>query len=203
MSTDPSTEEPTEAVSPTEEPTADPQPAEVEAVPFDLGDATLVQADYVPERVREMPVRLNGMMAVPPAGDNLPLAVIIHGSHGSGCPSPDGVTEGCPCPGEERLLRHTTVRRLLCARPAFPSYHISKVHATKVYPTLSGNARSIKLPIRNQRLSRHVSQEFRLGLVSPIGQDGHMDGHERTSKWTLFRPKWTRMDTNSGHQLHK
>ena len=101
------TEEPTEAALPTEEPTeqptAEPQPAEVEAIPIDLGDAALVQADYVPERVREMPVRLNGMMAAPPAGDNLPLAVIIHGSHGSGCPSPDGVTEDWPCPEEENL----------------------------------------------------------------------------------------------------
>ena len=97
------TAEPTEAALPTEEPTAEPQPAEVEAIPFDLGDAALVQADYVPERVREMPVRLNGMMAAPAAGDNLPLAVIIHGSHGSGCPSPDGVTEDWPCPGEESL----------------------------------------------------------------------------------------------------
>ena len=63
----------------------------------------------------------------------------------------------------------------------------------------SGIARSIQLPIRNQRHRRHVSQEFRLGLVSPIGQDGHMDGYERTSKWTLFRPEWTRVDTKSGH----
>ena len=48
----------------------------------------------------------------------------------------------CLSPSDAPLLRHTTVRRLLCARPAFPSYHISKVHATKVYPTLFGNARS-------------------------------------------------------------
>ena len=105
------TEEPTAEVVPTEEPTAEPtveptaepQPAAVEAVPFDLGDAALVQADFVPERVREMPVRLDGMIAVPPEGDSLPLAVLIHGSHGSGCPSPDGVTEEWPCPGEESL----------------------------------------------------------------------------------------------------
>ena len=53
--------------------------------------------------IRDIPIRLEGMIAVPPVGDNLPIAVVIHGSHGSGCPSPDGYSEDWPCPDEESL----------------------------------------------------------------------------------------------------
>ena len=123
------TEEPT--MEPTEEPTTEPQPAEIEVVPFDLGDATLVQADFVPERAREMPVRLSGMIAVPPEGDTLPLAVLVHGSHGSGCSSPDGVTEGWPCPDEETL--HYEGFAYLLEALAHRGYVAISVNANPIY----------------------------------------------------------------------
>jgi dienelactone hydrolase len=148
--TDEPTEEPTEVIVPTEppttEPTAEPQPAEVEAVPFDLGDATLVQAEFVPERVREMPVRLEGMVAVPPEGDNLPLAVIVHGSHGSGCPSPDGVTEGWPCPDEER--RHYEGFAYLLQALAERGYVALAINANPLYVMAYGEANtSMRAPV--------------------------------------------------------
>ena len=93
-------------------------------------------------------------------------------------------------------------KRSLLQYPVLSTHQNHKLECTAlglIPSSTPHNARSIQLPIRNQRHRRHVSQEFGLGLVSPIGQDGHMDGHERTSKWTPFRPKWTRMDTNSGH----
>jgi heat shock protein HslJ len=71
------------------------------AVPFDLGDAVVVQDWVSIDSMRNLPVRLNGMIAIPPTGDNRPLAVIIHGSHGTGCRSTDGINEKWPCPDIE------------------------------------------------------------------------------------------------------
>ncbi|MDX1418215.1 MAG: hypothetical protein R3293_28705, partial [Candidatus Promineifilaceae bacterium] len=108
------TAEPAKEVEPTEEPAAEAseEPTEEAAdepgeemagtavVPFDLGQFTLLQ-DGVPEQLREMPVELQGLIAVPPEGDNLPLAVVIHGSHGVGCPVVDDFFQEWPCPEHE------------------------------------------------------------------------------------------------------
>jgi dienelactone hydrolase len=68
---------------------------------FDFGAATLDQ-DWVSDgKARSMPVRLVGLIAAPPAGEDLPVAVIIHGSHGVGCTSRDGLTVDWPCPATE------------------------------------------------------------------------------------------------------
>ena len=135
VATEESVVEPTEAAvtpePPAAEPTTELQPAEVEAVPFDLGDAILVQAEFVPEAARQMPVRLDGMIAVPPTGDNLPIAVIIHGSHGSGCSSPDGVTEGWPCPDEEK--RHYEGFAYLLEALARRGYVALAINANPIY----------------------------------------------------------------------
>lgn len=72
------------------------------AVPFDLGETNLEQTWVANENLRTMPVRLEGMIAVPTTGDNLPLAILIHGSHGVGCPSDEqGLTQEWPCPETE------------------------------------------------------------------------------------------------------
>ena len=75
----------------------------VSAVPFDLGEAVLAEDWVVNEKLRDLPVRLTGLIAAPPTGEYLPLAIIIHGSHGTGCSAPDGVNERWPCPA--RVLR--------------------------------------------------------------------------------------------------
>ena len=103
----------------------------IKAVPFDLGDSMIAQPWASLEEFRNMPVRLNGLIAVPPTGDSLPIAIIIHGSHDVGCPSPDGYTATWPCPGEEipnyqgfaylieALAEHGYVAVSLNANPAY------------------------------------------------------------------------------------
>jgi len=106
---------------------------EKKAVPFDLGDSMIAQPWASLEEFRNMPVQLNGLIAVPPTGDNLPIAVILHGSHDIGCPSLDGYTATWPCPGEEipnyqgfaylieALAEHGYVAVSLNANPAYVS----------------------------------------------------------------------------------
>ena len=129
-----STAAPQEA--PTAAPTAAPAVAEISAVPFDLGDAVLMQDQTVPERLREMPVRLTGMIAAPPTGDNLPIAVVIHGSHGSGCASADGVTEDWPCPESEK--RHFEGFAYLLEALARQGYVALAINANPVYAMAYG-----------------------------------------------------------------
>ena len=66
-----------------------------------LGEAVVAQNWVSNESMRNLPVRLNGLIAVPLTGTNHPLAVIIHGSHGTGCRSTDGINEKWPCPDIE------------------------------------------------------------------------------------------------------
>ena len=112
---------------------------------FDLGDATLVQADYVNESVRQMPVHLNGLIAVPPKGENLPLAVVIHGSHGSGCASDDGMTENWPCPEQEK--RHFEGFTYLLEALANKGYAAVAINANAAYVNAFGEANTaMRLP---------------------------------------------------------
>lgn len=105
----------------------------IKAVPFDLGESMIAQPWASLEEFRNMPNRLKGLIAVPPTGENLPIAIIIHGSHEIGCPSPDGYTATWPCPGEEipnyqgfahlleALAEHGYVAVSLNANPAYVS----------------------------------------------------------------------------------
>ena len=71
------------------------------AVEYNLGDATITQ-DRFPEdsRFRNMPVRLNGVIAIPEGdGGPYPVAVILHGTH-PGCPVM-GDIDPWPCDPEE------------------------------------------------------------------------------------------------------
>jgi dienelactone hydrolase len=74
------------------------------AVAYNLGDAVLVQSQF-PEgnRFRNMPVRLNGLIAAPAGqGGPHPVVVILHGTH-PGCPMGEGEADLWPCaPEEER-----------------------------------------------------------------------------------------------------
>ena len=92
-------------------PSANPAPAATQpraealnpppAVEYNLGDATLVQERFPEDsRFRNMPVRLNGVIAVP-QGDSgpHPVAVILHGTH-PGCPVM-GDIDPWPCDPEE------------------------------------------------------------------------------------------------------
>ena len=118
----------------------------VAAVPFDLGDAVLVQTGAVNESMREMPIRLNGLIAAPPTGKNLPIAVIIHGSHGSGCSSSDGMTESWPCPDKE--TPHYEGFAYLVEALAARGYVAVSINANPAYVMAYGEARpNMRLPI--------------------------------------------------------
>ena len=71
------------------------------AVDYDLGEATVVQERFPEDsRFRNMPVRLNGLLAVPDEGDGpFPVVVIIHGTH-PGCPEDAMGVDRWPCDPE-------------------------------------------------------------------------------------------------------
>ena len=77
-------------------------PASPKVVEYNLGDATIIQSHFPEDsRFRHMPVRLNGVIAVPPGSGGLyPVVVILHGTH-AGCPIPDGdMVDRWPCAPE-------------------------------------------------------------------------------------------------------
>ena len=76
------------------------------------------------------------MIAAPPTGDNLPIAVVIHGSHGSGCASTDGVTEAWPCPESEK--RHFEGFAYLLEALARQGYVAIAINANPVYAMAYG-----------------------------------------------------------------
>ena len=106
--TDEPAAEPTAA--PTAEPTAEPaEPAEPEGPPlpagvfYDLGEAIITQERFPEDsRFRQMPVRLNGVMAVPESGQGpFPVVVILHGTH-PGCPVNEAGVDAWPCGDDEQ-----------------------------------------------------------------------------------------------------
>ena len=91
-----------ETSAPTVEPQALPDPGDVPpAVDYNLGEATIVQERFPEgERFRTMPVRLNGLIAVPPGdGGPHPVVVILHGNH-HGCPTDEMGVDRWPCDPE-------------------------------------------------------------------------------------------------------
>jgi dienelactone hydrolase len=84
-------------------PVATSPPRAPQAVEYNLGDATITQARFPEDsRFRNMPVRLNGVIAVPDEGAGpFPVVLILHGTH-LGCPEIDHV-DRWPCdPADER-----------------------------------------------------------------------------------------------------
>ncbi|MFN8471133.1 MAG: hypothetical protein U0822_02840 [Anaerolineae bacterium] len=74
------------------------------AVEYNLGDTTIVQSNFPPDsRFRNMPVRLNGLIAVPQGkGGPYPVVLIMHGNH-PGCPVDAAGVDRWPCsPDQEQ-----------------------------------------------------------------------------------------------------
>jgi dienelactone hydrolase len=78
---------PSQPAAPTAQPLKTAAPGDLPpAVEYNLGDATIIQERFPEEsRFRNMPVRLNGIIAAPEGGGPHPVVVIFHGSH-HGCP---------------------------------------------------------------------------------------------------------------------
>ena len=67
------------------------------AVEYNLGDATIIQERFPEDsRFRNMPVRLNGVIAAPEAGGPYPVVLILHGTH-PGCPEVEHGVDRWPC----------------------------------------------------------------------------------------------------------
>ena len=68
------------------------------AVEYNLGETTILQQRFPEEsRFRQMPVRLNGLIAAPTAGQGpFPVVMIIHGTH-PGCPLDEMGVDRWPC----------------------------------------------------------------------------------------------------------
>ncbi len=78
------------------------QPAQIapEPVAYDLGEAAIIQERFpVDSRFREMPVRLNGVIAAPTDGGPYPVVLILHGTH-PGCPETEHGIDRWPCDPE-------------------------------------------------------------------------------------------------------
>ena len=124
----------------------DPAGSQFAAVPFDLGEAVVAQDWVANEKFRNLPVRLNGLIAAPPTGENLPIAIIIHGSHGTGCSAPDGVNERWPCP--DRELRHYEGFAYLLEALAQRGYVAVSINANPAYVmAYGGSSPNRRLPI--------------------------------------------------------
>ena len=94
---------------------------------YDLGESTVIQANFATDsRFRQMPVRLNGVIAAPaPDGVTHPVAVILHGTH-PGCPLDDAGVDRWPCDpaveqrnyaGFEYLVRELAARGYVALAP--------------------------------------------------------------------------------------
>ena len=135
----------------------------IKAVPFDLGESMIAQPWASLEEFRNMPVRLNGLIAVPPTGDNLPVAIIIHGSHDTGCPSPDGYTATWLCPGQE-IPNYQGFAYLIEAL-AEQGYVAFSLNANPAYVSAYGQ------PAANQRLPLLLDQYLAKIAAASKGED--------------------------------
>ena len=91
-----------EAAETSQAPTATEEASLPVAVEYNLGDTTITQSTFPEDsRFRNMPVRLNGIIAVPDGdGGPYPVVIILHGNH-PGCPVPEGDTvDRWPCDPE-------------------------------------------------------------------------------------------------------
>ncbi len=135
----------------------------IKAVPFDLGESLITQSWASLEEFSNMPVRLNGLIAVPPTGESLPIAIIIHGSHDIGCPSPDGYTATWPCPGEE-IPNYQGFAYLIEAL-AEHGYVAVSLNANPAYVAAYGQ------PAANQRLPLLLDQDLAKIAAASKGED--------------------------------
>ncbi|MBE2183526.1 MAG: hypothetical protein IAE89_08890 [Anaerolineae bacterium] len=69
-------------------------------IEYDLGETTIVQSRFPEDsRFHNMPIRLNGIIAVPEDDAPHPVVIILHGSH-PGCPENESGVDVWPCAPE-------------------------------------------------------------------------------------------------------
>jgi dienelactone hydrolase len=131
------------------------------AVEYNLGETTITQARFPEDsRFRHMPVRLNGVIAVPDGSGPFPVVVILHGTH-PGCPEIDHV-DRWPCdPADER--------------PNYQGFgYLAQDLAAKGYVALSININAENTfgfgePTPGERLKQVVDQHLRALATAAAG----------------------------------
>lgn len=88
------------------------------AVEYNLGDAVIIQDRFPADsRFREMPVRLNGVIAAPTTDRPAPVVLILHGTH-PGCPETDHGLDRWPCDPEVERANYRGFSYLVSALAA-------------------------------------------------------------------------------------
>ena len=170
-------------------------PTTVTAVPFDLGESILAQPWISQEKARNLPIRLSGLIAAPPTGENLPIVIVMHGSHGSGCSSSDGMTEDWPCPGDENPYYEGFA--YLVEALAAKGYVAVSINANPAYVMAYGEARPNKrLPVLFDQYMTKIAaavngedQDFGVDLAGRVDLNqlvilGHSAGGEAVN-WII------------------
>ncbi len=132
------------------------------AVEYNLGETTIVQSNFPEEsRFRHMPVRLNGVISVPTAGEGpFPVVMILHGTH-PGCPEIDHV-DRWPCDPEVE-------------RPNYRGFaYLTEQLAAKGYVALSININAENTfgfgePMPNERLKQIVDMQLQALATAAAG----------------------------------
>lgn len=165
---------------------ADNLPAVVE---YTLGETAIVQSSFTEDsRFRKMPVRLNGIIAIPTdTGEAHPVVVIFHGNH-PGCPIPEGDhVDRWPCAPEEEQANYRgfayLVQRLAAQGYVALSVNINAENTFGFGEPLPGERFTQLVDLHLQALAEAAS-----GGVNPFGVDlaGRVDldrlvwmGHSR------------------------
>lgn len=160
---------PTPTAEPTPTPTVEPSPTVEpgdlpDAVEYDLGEATVIQERF-PEgnRFRNMPVRLNGVIAAPAgAGGPYPVVLILHGTH-PGCPVDEMEVDRWPCAPEVE-------------QPNYRGFaYLVRGMAAQGYVALAININAENTfgfgePVQGERLQQLV--DLHLGALAAASADG-------------------------------
>ena len=163
---------PTEGAAPTSAPTAEPQatagPVDLPpAVEYSLGEATIIQERFPADsRFRNMPVHLNGLIAVPSGeGGPYPVVLILHGNH-HGCPTDEMGVDRWPCDPEVE-------------QPNYRGFeYLVRELAARGYVALSININAENTfgfgePVPGERLGQLV--DFHLGALATAAAGGPND----------------------------
>lgn len=76
------------------------------AISYNLGEATIIQDQFSPDaRFHNMPVTLQGVLAVPAGEGPFPVALFVHGSYPF-CNAPETEINAYPCPPENDLRQY-------------------------------------------------------------------------------------------------
>ena len=154
------------------------------AVEYNLGETTIVQSRFPEDsRFRNMPVRLNGVIAAPAGGDgSYPVVLIIHGTH-PGCPELEGSVDRWPCDPELEQPNYRGFAYLVEALAAEGYVAIAPIfNAENTFGFGEGNPGERFSQLL--ALQMHALAEAAVGGVNEFGVD--LDGRADMTRLAFF-----------------